>query len=81
MSRPESITVIPVTRVPVRAGLQAVLVETKVRDLLDNAEAAIAAARAAPRNELLSAEGETPTAAVAGFDVDVYFVYEHGVIR
>ena len=44
------------------------------------AEAAVAAARAAARDELLAAEREAPAPAVAGFYVDVDFVNEHSRI-
>ena len=41
------------------------------------ARSAVAAARAAARDELLAAESHGAAAPVAGRDVDVDFVYEH----
>ena len=53
-------------------------VEVGVGDEVDVAAgAAVAAVRAAARDELLAAEAHGATAAVAGGDVDVDFVYEH----
>ena len=45
------------------------------------AGAAVAAVRAAARDELLAAEAHRATAAVARGDVDVYFVDEHRISR
>ena len=42
------------------------------------AVAAVAAARAAARDELLAAERQAAVSAVAGYDVNVDFVNEHG---
>jgi hypothetical protein len=41
------------------------------------AVSAVATARAAARHELLTPESQTTAPAMAGFDVNVDFVYEH----
>jgi hypothetical protein len=46
-------------------------------DIHRPAVTAVAAARAATRDELLAAEGQAAASAVARFDVDVDFVDEH----
>jgi hypothetical protein len=56
-------------RVDVRAG----------DDVYRAAVAAVAAARAAARDELLAPEGEAAFPAVARFNVDIYFVDEHRI--
>src|SRR5262245_9065963 len=53
-------------------------VEVAVGDQEDRAaRTAVAAARSAPRDELLAAEGHCTPAAVASCDVDIDFVYKH----
>jgi hypothetical protein len=55
-------------------------VEVRVRgEILAAAWPAVAAAGAAARDELLAPERQGAPAAVAGCDVDVDFVYEHGL--
>ena len=55
-------------------------VDVRAGDDVDRAAvAAVAAARAAARHELLAAERQAAAPAVAGLDVDVDFVDEHGI--
>ena len=67
----------------VELGMEAVVDErvgVRAGDDVDRAAvAAVAAARAAARDELLAAEREAAASAVAGCDVDVDFVDEHTV--
>src|SRR5207302_6204699 len=64
-------------------GMEAVVDErvgVRARDDEDrSAVAAVAAARAAARHELLAPEREAAAPAMAGRDVDVDFVYKHTI--